>query len=76
MWMLTANQRTEHEDPNGEVRGRTEEAEGDCNLIRRTTIPTNLTPTPQLPGTKPQIKDYIWRDPRLQLLMYYFIWNQ
>ena len=28
MWMLTANHLTEHRDPNGGVRGRTEGAEG------------------------------------------------
>ena len=28
MWMLTAKHQTEHRDPSGGVRGRTEEAEG------------------------------------------------
>jgi hypothetical protein len=36
--MLAANHLTEHGDPNAGVRGRTEEAEGDCNPIERTTI--------------------------------------
>ena len=41
--MLTANHRTEHRDPSGGVRGRTERAEGVCNPIGRTTISTNQT---------------------------------
>jgi hypothetical protein len=45
MWMLEANHQTEHWDPNGEVRGRTE---GVCNPIER-TISTNQTPTPRVP---------------------------
>jgi hypothetical protein len=37
--MLAANHGTEHGDPDGGVRGRTEEgAEGVCNPIGRTTI--------------------------------------
>jgi hypothetical protein len=39
--MLTANHWTEHRDPNGGVRERTEGAEGVCNPIGRTTISTN-----------------------------------
>jgi hypothetical protein len=38
--MLAANYRTEHEDPNGGVRVKTEGAEGDCNLMGK-TISTN-----------------------------------
>jgi hypothetical protein len=38
----TANQHTEPEDTNGGVRGRTKEAEGDCNTIGR-TISVNWT---------------------------------
>ena len=30
MWLLAANHRTEHRDPNGGVRERTERAEGVC----------------------------------------------
>lgn len=37
-WMLTANHWTENGVPSGEVRERTEGAEGICNPIRRTTI--------------------------------------
>jgi hypothetical protein len=39
--MLAANHWTEHGDPNGGVRERTEGAEGVCNPIGRTTISTN-----------------------------------
>ena len=38
MRMLWTNHHTEHEDPNGEVRGRIEGAEGVCNSLGRTTI--------------------------------------
>jgi hypothetical protein len=41
--MLAANHRTEHEDHNGGVRGRTEEAEAVFTPIGRTTISTNQT---------------------------------
>jgi len=44
MKMLTVKSQTEHRDPNGGVRGRTEEAEGTCNPIRRTTISANQIP--------------------------------
>jgi hypothetical protein len=40
MEILTANHRAEP----GRVRGRTEEAKGDCNSIGRTKISTNWTP--------------------------------
>jgi hypothetical protein len=66
MGMLTGNHQTEHGDPNGGVRGRTEGAEGDCNPIGRTTISTHQTP-PELPGLKSPTKDYACKDPRLQL---------
>jgi hypothetical protein len=56
MWKLTVNHRTEHGDPNGEVRGRTEGTEMDCNSIGR-TISTNQT-FPELPGTKVPTKEY------------------
>ena len=36
MWMLGANHQTEHREPNGGVKGRTEVAEGVCNPIGRT----------------------------------------
>jgi hypothetical protein len=60
--MLAANHRTEHRNPNGGVRERTERAEGVCNPIGRTTIS-------ELPGTNPPTKEYTWRDPWLQLNM-------
>ena len=45
MWMLTANNLAEHEEPNGGVRGRAEGAERVCNPIgRKTTISTNQKP--------------------------------
>jgi hypothetical protein len=44
MEILVANHQNEHWGPNSGVRGRTEGAEGVCNLISRTTISTNQTP--------------------------------
>jgi hypothetical protein len=44
MWLLAGNIWTEHGDPNGGVRRRTEGAEGVCNIIGRTTVSTNETP--------------------------------
>jgi hypothetical protein len=44
MRMFAANHGTEHRDPNGGIRGRTEGVEGVCNPIGRTTISTNQTP--------------------------------
>jgi hypothetical protein len=41
--MLAANHWAEHGVPNGGVRERTEGAEGVCNPIGRTIIPTNQT---------------------------------
>jgi hypothetical protein len=41
MQILAANHHSEHGDPNGRVRQRTEGAEGVCNTIGRTTISTN-----------------------------------
>jgi len=74
MRILTSNHWTEHRDPSGRTRGRTEGAEGDYNPIGRTTIlanqilPITLTHTHlELPGTKPPTKKYTWRDPRIQL---------
>jgi hypothetical protein len=43
--MLTANHWTEHGVPNGEVREKTEGAEGVCNPIGKTTISTNQNTT-------------------------------
>jgi hypothetical protein len=42
--MLTANHWTEHGDPNGGARERTEGVQGACNPIGRTTISTNHIP--------------------------------
>jgi hypothetical protein len=39
--MLAAKCQTEHRDPNGRVRKRTEGAEGDYNPIERIPISTN-----------------------------------
>jgi hypothetical protein len=58
MWMLAANHRTEHRDPNGTIRGRTEGAEGVCYPVGRTTVSTNQNPL-----------RFMWRDPWLQLHM-------
>jgi hypothetical protein len=71
MEVLAANHQTEHWDPNEGVRERIERAEGVCNTREKTTISTNqdLSPTPELPGTKPLTKEYIWRSPWLQLHM-------
>jgi hypothetical protein len=55
--MLAANHWTEHGNPNGGVRERTEEAEGVCNSIGRTI---STTQTPELPDTKPPTKGYTW----------------
>jgi hypothetical protein len=43
MWTLAANHRTEHGDPNGGVRKKTEKGEEVYNPIGKTTISTNLT---------------------------------
>jgi hypothetical protein len=62
--MVIANHWTEYRVSNGEVRERTEGAEGVYNLIGRTKISTNQPPTPtythtpELPGTKPPTKEY------------------
>jgi hypothetical protein len=57
MWMYRAKHWTEHGDPNEKVRARTVGGEGICNLIGRTTISTDQTPT-KLSGTKPPTKKY------------------
>jgi len=43
----------------GRVRERTEKAEGNCNLIRRTTLSTSQDPS-ELPETKPPTKEHTW----------------
>ena len=45
MLMYTAKYWTEHGESEGEVRARTVGVEGVCNLIGRTTISTNQTPS-------------------------------
>jgi hypothetical protein len=55
--MLAANYWNEHGVPNGDVRERTEGAEGVCNLIGRRTVSTNQTP-PELPRNKSPTKEY------------------
>jgi hypothetical protein len=60
--MHAAKQRTEHGDPNGEVRARSEGTEGICNPIGRTAISTNQPPL-KLPGAKPPTKEYTWGEP-------------
>jgi hypothetical protein len=64
MQILTANHWTEHWVPNGGVRERTEEPEGQP-LRKDNNI--NKPNTPELPGTKPPTKEYTWRDPWIQL---------
>jgi hypothetical protein len=51
MQTLTVNNWIEVRDQYGRVRGRTEGAEGDCNPIGRTTMPTNIDPS-ELAETK------------------------
>jgi hypothetical protein len=53
--LKSQNCQAEHGDPNGRVRRRTEEAEGNCNPIGRTIILTNGTP-PELPEQNHQPK--------------------
>jgi len=52
MRMLAVNHWAEHREQNGEVRERTEGAEGVCNPIGRTITATNQTPA-EFPETKP-----------------------
>jgi hypothetical protein len=61
MQMLAANSQPEHGKPSGGVRARTEGAEGVCNLIGRTRISINQTPS-ELPRNKQLTKEYTWRD--------------
>ena len=62
MQILTANHWTEVRNPDGNVRGRIEGAEGDGNPIGRTTVSTNLDPW-ELPETKPPTKEHTWAGP-------------
>jgi hypothetical protein len=61
MQILPANHWTEVRDTYGRVRGRTEGAEGSCNLIRRITVSTYLDLL-ELPETKPSTKQ-TWAGP-------------
>jgi len=63
MRMLTGNHGTEHWDPNGGIRERTEGAEGVCNSIGRATLSINQTPNPEILGTKPPTNVSKWRNP-------------
>jgi hypothetical protein len=57
--MLAANHWTEHGVPNIGLRETSEEVEGVCNPIGRTTISTKqTTPPPKFPGNKPSRKEY------------------
>jgi hypothetical protein len=49
MLMLTTKHWTEHRDPNGRVKERTEGDERVCSPIRRTTISTKQTLFPRAP---------------------------
>jgi hypothetical protein len=62
MQILTANYWTEVPDSYGKVRGRTEEAKGDGNPIRRITVSTNPDPW-ELPEPKSSIREHIQADP-------------
>ena len=63
MWMLATNLWTSFGDSNEGVRERTEADEGVCNNN------INQPDPPELPGTKPQTKEYTWKDPWLQMHM-------
>jgi hypothetical protein len=69
MQIITLNHQTKHRDHIGGLRGRTEVAEGICIPTGRTTISTNQSFPLKLPGTKPPTKEYLWKDPWLQLHM-------
>jgi len=65
MQILAANHLTENGVSNGGVGERTEENEGVCNPIGKTTISTIQTPPhrpvpAELPGTKPPTKEDPW----------------
>ena len=57
MQILTANHCTEVGDPYGRVKGKTEGAKGEGNLIERPTVLTNLDPW-ELPETKATTKEH------------------
>ena len=56
--MAQPESETEVGEQYGRVRGRAEVAEGDCKLIRKTTVSTKLD-TSVLPKTKPKTKEHI-----------------
>jgi hypothetical protein len=58
----------EHRVSSEGARERTQGAEGVCSPIRGTTILTNKY-FPELPGIKPQIKEYTWLNSWIQLYM-------
>ena len=65
----------------GSVRGKTKGAEGDCNIIGRTAISTNQTPS-ELPGTKSPTKEHTWAGPWppniaiMNVVEDYLVWPQ
>ena len=63
MQILTANHWTELADPNGRVRERNEDNEGDGNPIEILTVSTNLNPL-ELPETKLPTKEHTQVGPR------------
>jgi hypothetical protein len=81
MQILISKHWAEHRVLNGRVRGRTEGAEEDCKgRTAISTISTNQTPSPKLPGTKPPTKEYTWRWRPMALAAYVtedgLIWHQ
>jgi hypothetical protein len=65
--MLTANLWTEHGVPNRGVREKLKELKGFATH-RKNNI--NQPVFPELSGSKPQTKEYTWRDPWLQQHVY------
>jgi hypothetical protein len=59
MCMFIANHHTEHGEPNGRIKGRTEGGEGDCNPIGKTTISTHLMSAPNpFPNPSSQVLNH------------------
>ena len=61
--MLAANLWNEHRVPSGGVRERIEGAKWVCNNWKNNYV--KQPDTPELPGTKPPIKEYTSSNPRL-----------
>jgi hypothetical protein len=62
--MLGTNLHTELRNPSWGAGRRTGRAEGDCNPIGKT-----ISADPVFPQTRPPTKEYIGRDPWLQINM-------